>query len=162
MLINAGQRVSAAVLNELAFLTAMKAGAQGYPNTTLVKDTDLLLPVTANTSYIFESFIVYEGGLPGSADIQLEWTVPSGSTLRYANIGMNASGGTTGSFTFVQSSVITGQTDGIGNLRAMTMIGSLVVGNSGGNLQLWAAKNSTSSNDTTIHEQSFVALQEVG
>jgi hypothetical protein len=162
MLINAGQRVSADVLNELIPLNNIKNGGQGYSNTTLTKDTDLWLDVVANTNYLFEAFLIYDGGLSGSSDIQVQWTVPSGATLRWTNIGTNASGGTTGSFCFVQSDIVTGQTSGIGQLRAMTITGSLAMGSSDGVLQLWAAKNSSSTNDTTIHMQSYVALQEVG
>jgi hypothetical protein len=162
MLIFAGQRVSADLLNELAPLSVIKPGDQHYTNTTLASDNDLVMPVNANASYLVQCYLSYEGGTMNASDMKFEFTVPSGSTL---SLGVPAyfftDGLTHGPGVYVASEVLVVGTQGAGNSRSVFAAGSLIVGNTGGNLQLLAAKNSSGSTDAIIHAQSFLSLQEV-
>lgn len=159
MAINAGQRVSADELNALGPLQVIKPGDQSYTTTSLQNDTDLVLPVAANTSYLVNIFLVYEGGTAGSADMKVGMSLPSGATFRAANFGMNASGGTTGSNAVIDNATITGQTNGAGTVRSLTLTGTLVTGSSAGNFQLQACQNSSSATAVKIHGQSSMWLQ---
>jgi hypothetical protein len=162
-LINAGQRVTADVLNELIPLNAIKAGDQHYVNTTLVADPELFVQVNANTSYLFTSTLFVEGGANGSSDFKFEWTVPSGSALSLCIPAYYyTDGGTHGPVQIGEATVWTTGTEGAGKARPIFMTGSLTTGGSPGVVQLMAAKNSSGSTDAIIHAQSVVALQEVG
>lgn len=163
MLINAGQRVTADLLNELVPLNSIKAGDQHYTNQTLTNDNDLFLAVNANTSYLFQATFFYEGNVNGSSDMKFQWTVPSGSTMSICVPAYFFTDGVTHGPSYITASqVLIVGTNGAGSIRAVSMTGSLVTGNNSGNLQLQAARNSSASVDTIIHAQSFVALQEVG
>lgn len=158
-LIAAGQLVTADELNALGPLDVIKPADQHYTTTTLANDADLVVAVAANTSYLVQVFLLYEGGTSGAADMKVGWGVPSGATLRLANQGVNASGGTTGSFAITASGTSTGQTNGAGSLRTLTYVGTLVTAASTGNFQLQAAQNTSSATDMIIHAQSSMWLQ---
>lgn len=159
MTINAGQRVTADDLNELGPLDNIKPGDQSYTTTTLANDTDLVVQVAANMSYLVQIFLDYEGGTSGSADMKVGFSVPSGATFRYTNIGMNASAGVTGSFTGTESGTFTCQTSGAGQLRSMTVIGTLITGGTAGALQVKACQNTSNATPVIIHGQSSIWLQ---
>ena len=159
-LIVAGQRVTADELNALAPLDVIKPGDQSYTTTSLVNDSDLVVQVAANTSYLVQICLVYEGGTAGSSDLKVGFAVPSGATLRLTNQGMNASGGVTGSFAVTESTTATGQTNGAASLRTLTLTGSLVVGGTPGAFQLKACQNTSNATATVIHGQSTMWLQQ--
>lgn len=162
LLIYAGQRITADALDALAPLMAMKAGDTNYTNTTLTNDPELFLALVANATYLLEAFLVYEGGTSGSADLQGKFTVPSGASLRYTNIGQNASGGNTGSFAGTATSgTYTGNTNGAGNLRSLTIPGSVVMGSTAGNIQMQFSQNTANATATIVHAQSYLAVQRV-
>lgn len=161
-LINAGQRVTADLLNELIPQVVVKGSDQAYTNITLANDDELFLVVEANSTYLFQCYLDYEGGTQGATDMTIGWTVPSGATLRYQHIGINTSGVADTGVTSQASSNPNFGTRGTGNLCGATFVGSLVVGSTGGTIQLKASKNSNGTGDTIIHAQSYLSLQLVG
>lgn len=162
LLIYAGQRVTADALDALAPLIAMKAGDTSYSTTTLTNDPELFVPLLANATYLLQAFLVYEGGTSGGSDLKAGWVVPSGASLRYTNIGTNASGGSTGSFAGTQSSgTFTAQTSGAGTLRVVTIPGSVIMGATAGNVQMQFCQNTSNATATIVHAQSYLGFQRV-
>jgi hypothetical protein len=162
-LINAGQRVTADLLDELIPLNSVKAGDQHFTNTTFVADSELFVNVDANATYLFTSSLFVEGGTNGSSDFKFEWLVPSGSTLSVAIPAYYFTDGNTHgpSQLGASTSMVTG-TQGTGVIRPVFMHGSLIVGGTAGVVQLMAAKNSSGSTDAIIHAGSTLALQQTG
>jgi hypothetical protein len=162
-LINAGQRVTADLLDELIPLSAVKSGDQHYTNTTFAADSELFIDVDANATYLVVSSLFYEGGTLASSDIKIEWTIPSGSNLYLAVPAVYQTDGTThGPAALAASVSFVMGTQGVGVVRSLTMTGSLTTGGTPGVIQLMAAKNSSGSTDAIIHAQSTLALQQVG
>lgn len=158
--INAGNKVTADDINALVAVSAVKVDDQHFTSTTYANDDGLFVAVAANTTYIINAAINYEGGATGGTDLKIQFLIPSAATL---NLGVGAWFGTdgnmhvggviTGSFTF------TAGTNGTGYRRILPLTGTLVVGSTSGTLQLQAAKNSSGSGDTIIHAYSYLAAQ---
>ncbi|MEW9530753.1 hypothetical protein [Microbispora sp. NPDC049125] len=63
---------------------AVKTADQSRANTTTpAADSELFLPVAANSTYWLDCFIIYDG--PTSADLQIGWTAPSGTTMYWVS-----------------------------------------------------------------------------
>lgn len=156
-LIAAGQRITAALLNSIAPLCVIKPADQSVTNSVvLVNDNALAVPVVAGATYLFDCYLDFEGGTTGSSDLQWQWQVPTGATLRYASGHVN-----TGAFVFTSytgASNVTASTNGAGTILAVTMKGSLTMSSTGGNLQLKWAQNTANATATIVHAQSYLAL----
>jgi len=159
----AGSRITAALLNEIQPLNVIKPADQSVTSsTTLVNDNALSLPLAvANATYQFACYLDYEGGTLGSSDIKWTWTVPAGASMRYATTYTNTAGAIQGSITYVASSVPAAGTAGAGNLQALTMTGTLLVGATTGTLQLQWAQHTSSGTATIVHAQSGLSLVRV-
>jgi hypothetical protein len=155
----AGQRITAAQLNAFcAPVEVIKAADQSVTSSTvLVNDTALVLPVVASATYDFSCYLDYEGGTLGASDLKFQWTVPSG-TLRFWMGFVNTAGTNSAGQTFTDTSVVGIGTNGAASLRGAQMEGSLVVGSTGGSLQLQWAQNMSSATATIVHAQSRVRL----
>jgi hypothetical protein len=133
-------------------------------STTLQFDNDLTVPIVANASYIFSCYLNYEGNTPTNGDLKWVWVLPTGALLRYnpvytnATSTLNVSIGTTVAGSTVMTGILAAGTNGAGNLRGMTMTGSLIVGSTPGSLSLQWAQNTSSGTATTIHAQSTLSL----
>lgn len=161
-LIAAGQIVTADALNELAPLNVIKPSDQSYVNTTLQNDTDLVISVAANSQYLFNCFLDYEGGTLGSADMKWTFTMPAGATLVYSAIYISTGGSAQVAVVRLGATTYTAGTNGAGVLVSNTMQGSLITGAAAGPLQFQTAQNSASATAMKIHAQSFLALTQVG
>jgi hypothetical protein len=155
----AGSRITAAAVQSVAPLSAVKGADQSVTSsTTLVNDSALVLPVVANATYLFACYLDYSGGTGGSSDLKFQWTVPSGTALRFSLIGTDASGTTLTGVTDSDSTVYTLGTAGAATLQAAVMTGSLVMSVTGGSLQLQWAQNTSSGTATKVHAQSSATL----
>ena len=77
----AGQRVTAALLNEIQVASVTKATNQSVTSsTTLVNDTALFLPLLASASYDIKMIISYEGGTQAASDFKFQLNAPAGAT----------------------------------------------------------------------------------
>lgn len=158
MLIQAGQRITAALLTSLGLQTVIKGADQAYPNTTLTADNALSQSLVANATYLFACYLNYEGGTLGNSDLKWGWGVPSGTTMRYTVLNRTTAGAADDGLTQTESSVPTAGTAGAGNLRGVLMLGSIVAGSTAGTLQLKCAQNTSNVTATTVHAQSLLAL----
>ncbi|MFD9124361.1 hypothetical protein [Kitasatospora sp. NPDC059571] len=63
--------------------------------TTLTNVTGMSLAVAANATYLIEAYLSYTGEIPtspGPGDLRLDWTIPSGATMKWARHGMPSNG----------------------------------------------------------------------
>jgi hypothetical protein len=143
---------------------AYKTTAQHSTSTTLANDTQLALPVDANAVYAWQLYLNYDGGTLGSGDLQFNFTFPSGLTAAYQYLGYNAASNDEERLGFVlPGSNQIGGTEGAGNLRSLTLIGSVAVSSTAGTLQLQFARNqNTSGIDTIVHAGSYMTLNRIG
>lgn len=142
--------------------------AEHSTGTTLANSASLALPVDASALYRWVLYMNYEGGgTAGSAtgDLKFNFTFPSGLTAAFQILGYNGGNNDTERLGWVlpfASSNIMG-TEGAGNLRSATIIGSVSTSSTGGTLQLQFARNSnTSGVDTIIHVGSYMTLDRIG
>lgn len=157
--IAAGGRILADTIAAIAPLCVIKPTDESVTSSIVLQDDNaLVLPVVADGTYILVCFLDYEGGTGGSSDIKVQWSVPSGSAMRHQPVGAGTGGGAITGFAYAGSTVTSYGTQGAGNLCGLTMIGSVVVGSTAGNVQLLWAQNTSDSTPTIVHAQSFLAM----
>jgi hypothetical protein len=144
---------------------AYKSTAQHSTTTTLANDTQLALPVDANALYDWKLYLLYEGGALGSGDLAFNFTFPTGLAAALQILGYNAAGADLerlgGVLPFGSNAII--GTEGTGNLRSATVIGSVDTASAGGTLQLqWARSSNASGVDTIVHVGSYMRLDRIG
>ena len=161
----AGTRPTAAQLNEIQPLQAIKSAGQSVTSsTTLVSDTALAiaLPV-ANAQYIFRAMCYYyKGGTLGASDLKLVWAIPSGASLVYMINGVGTGGSwfDGGGFAGGGGAQAFG-TQGTSTQCGVLFCGSLIVGSTTGTLQLEWAQNTSSGTATTVEAGSLASLTRV-
>jgi hypothetical protein len=126
--------------------------------TAMNPDPDLTLPVEASSRYVFRCYLNYEGAAQGTADLQLTWTVPLLAALRYGATWVDTAGTTHVGQTFAGADVLTARTNGGGNLLAVMMLGSLIVGANAGPVTLKWGQNTSNGTGTIIHAGSVLEL----
>jgi hypothetical protein len=157
--LSAGSRVTATFLNEIQPLIAIKTSDQDIASsTTLTADTALFAAVLADTNYLFDCFLNYEGGTEGSSDIKWNWLVPASAKLRYQAFNVSTSGNVGGGPVNTDSTVVVAGTNGAGVLMGVRMTGTLFVSSTAGNIQLQWAQNTSDSTPTIVHAQSYLRL----
>lgn len=155
--INAGSRILASVLQGAIPNAVIKPTDQSVTSsTTLVNDADLVVPVAANATYLFFSYLDYEGAAAG--DLKISWVVPASATLRWAQIGQTTASAATTGLTGTETTAYSFGSDAAATLNALLMHGSLLTAGTSGSLQLQWAQNASSGTATKVHAQSFVAL----
>jgi hypothetical protein len=90
--------------------------------------------------------------------------VPTGATLRYHIICADTSGvafSGTGA-TFVGTSTGVSGSTGAGNLRGLSMKGTLFVGSTSGSAQITWSPNVNEASVVTLHAQSCLTFQRIG
>lgn len=158
----AGQRLTAALLQGVAPLAAIKGTDQSITSsTTLVNDSALFLPVAANATYFpLVTYFSYEGGTQGSSDLKFQFTGPAGATLSFTAIYYPNSGGvganTNISRTTGLSATIVAGTDGATVKLGMLFVGSLISSSTSGTLQFQWAQSTSSGTATIVHAGSAI------
>lgn len=120
--------------------------------TTLTADPDLVVTVEANAWYRFELYLNFEGANPGLGDFKWTWTVPSAALLRYQHTNDLAT-------THKAVDILTVNTNGPGNLCAVTMRGSLQTASTAGPTTLLWAQNVLSATSTILHGGSWMEFK---
>ncbi|MFJ3665079.1 hypothetical protein ACIPSE_01345 [Streptomyces sp. NPDC090106] len=115
--------------------------------TTLGNDTHLFLPVVANATYGLFLLCVFSGGTTG--DIKFDWTVPSGTVLRWAD-----QTGTSGLNTDVDVYSAPGGTTQV----AFQIWATVVTSSTAGNVQFRWAQNATDATATIVRANSMLQL----
>lgn len=100
-IIGAGMSVTAQMLSDMQMPAIITTDTAGLTNsTTLTNDTQLLLPVLAVASYMFEVVASFSAVSALNCDLKTDWQVPAGSTGYRSRVGSTASA-TAGSFSSV-------------------------------------------------------------
>lgn len=146
---------------------AYTASAEHSANTVLANSASLVLPVDANALYAWVLYLNYDGGgtrTGATGGLNFNFTVPSGTTAAYQYIGENAAGNDETRLGWVlPGSTQIGGTEGAGNLRSLTLVGSVDTAATAGNFQLEFSRNSnTSGVDTIVHAGSYMTLERIG
>ena len=159
--IQAGGRLTAAMLQGVAPYAVIKGADETVSTLTLQNDDALFAAVAVNTSWLFAAYISYEGGTLNASDLKYQWTVPSGATLRFQPLTALPSGSVQIGNTFAAGSPQAAATNGAGNLRALSCTGTLAVGNTAGTLQFQWCTNTSPAVNTTVHAGSSLALWQI-
>jgi hypothetical protein len=148
--IQAGARLTAAMAQGVAPLSAYKGSSQAGSGSTLANDNALFLTVQPNAVYYFELVIGYQGGTGGSSDIKLGWSLPSGATMTYALEGNTTGGVATAGAWETQSSTPALGTAGSGVPVGAVASGTIATSSTGGTMQLQWARNAGSGTAPTV------------
>ena len=132
-------------------LTAVKTADEApASDATLNNDADLLVAVEANSRYAFELYAVVESA-SATPDINVAFTGPAGSTLRYSVIsvdegstlaGIHADAGATTLFTALAAA----------SARGFHIRGTIVVAGTAGNLQFQWSQATSNATATILRE----------
>lgn len=144
----AGQEITAAFLNSIAPLQAVRSSTQSKTNSTLANDDTLFLALAANATYLVAGKLFYSGDTSGSGDLKIAWTLPSGATGRYDYIHTNLSHAYA-SFPDDWTGTLTAETQGAGTIVTGTIEGTLTT-SSAGTLRLRWAENTTNATATIM------------
>lgn len=148
--VNAGEILTASLLQSFAPLTVRKAADTSRTSTTtLASDPDLQFAVAASATYFFLLFVKYEGGTQGSSDIKTGWSVPTGTTMAYGRTALNTSGAADIGTPTDQSGTPSFGTNGAGNSRTLFAWGTLAASTTPGTAA-WQWAQSTSNGVATI------------
>ncbi|MEU4570734.1 hypothetical protein [Micromonospora sp. NPDC023956] len=142
---------------------ARKTATESVTNSiTLQGDDHLTVTVDANTAYEMTCVIRYDGDTTG--DIQTGWTLPSGTSWDYIAVGQHTSAV---NYADDQTAAF-GATDtpafgaiGAGTTCAAMVHGLLVVGGTGGGVQLRWAQRASSATPTRVFAGSYLLLRRV-
>lgn len=151
--------VLAALLDEARPVSAFKPANETVTNsTTLQADDHLLWPVRANAVYTLWMVIYFNSG--ATPDLKLRFTGPSGYTITWSTIALNASAVTNlaGPLTEATTAVYDGQ----GANAPIYIDGRVVVGATAGTLGIEWAQNTANASATTVLAGSFGLLFRVG
>lgn len=148
----------------VAPLTAVKTTDKTVTSsTTLTDDTQLVLPVAANTTYLLQAFLIYSGAL--AADAKMGLTVPSGATWKLAPFALTSAASATSGSTEEGVFTASGITLGIGaatpTQQAALVTGSLVVGGTAGTCAVSFAQLVSSATASVLATGSTLQLTRV-
>lgn len=129
----------------------------------LADDTQLLVALVANATYLIEAFLVIDG--PTGGDFQAGLTGPAASTLLYAVFGADTAATTSPYVLNGRSPVASGGrtvgTLGVGTQSFATLRGTARTAGTAGNLTLqWAQAVSTATN-TTLFTDSWLTARRI-
>ena len=158
----AGSRITAAALNALQPLSAVKLVDESKTGTTFLADAELQIPIlNPNATYQFQCLIVYSGSAQGAGDLKWEWSAPAGATMQYLQQGgPTTGGGSTAGFVRSIAGAAVG-TNGSGNNQGTLMTG-IIETTFGGTLWLfWAQNTNNTGTPTIIRGGSYIVCQQV-
>lgn len=160
--INAGARVTAALLQGVAPLAAYKGADETVTSSTVLQNDDaLFLDLDAAATYFWLMLLDYEGGMQGSSDLKWQFSVPSGAAGILSPLFFSNSGALSFTLGGIAATVIAG-TNGAGTKRPLLAAGTIVTSATAGNMQLTWAQNVSSGTGTIVHAGSALLAWQVG
>lgn len=144
------------------FPSAYKSADTIRSTATLADDPHLTLTVEANARYIMDALLHVDTSDATNADLNLDWSIPSGATGRWQGLGQPTSAtGTDGTVRTVSSAIDAarnfGATVDSANPLAIRCSGHLVTTNAGTYACSWARTGGSGS--LTMLAHSWVMLQ---
>lgn len=159
-----GQVLAASDVNNwFVPVAAVKTSDQSVTSSTaFVSDTELFVPLVALGTYQFECFLSYEGAAGNNTGaIKWKWIVPAGTSVRYQGLFQGTGGGASVNGVFIAGDTPASNTQGPGVLTGVSMIGTIVVSSTGGNMTLQWAQNVSNATSTVVHPQSCLILRRI-
>lgn len=131
-------------------------------STTLVNDTQLVLTLTANSIYMIDGFVAYDGAF-NAGDFKADWSAPAGATIYWAVNGPATGGGALyASNTVSIGTVQTAGTYGTGGAQtSLNPKGLVTTAGTGGSLQFRWAQNTSNATATTVYAGSWFRIQRI-
>lgn len=148
----AGQRVTGDDMQAVAPLAAYRISTQSVPNSTVVNDDTLFIPVLASAVYDVRLLLFYTGGTQGSSDIQVTFSVPGSTVWRWNAVYTDTSGNLQSSTENLASDTQVAGTSAVAT-RCMRIDGTLAP-TAAGNLRLRWAQNTTNATPTVMQPYS--------
>lgn len=164
----AGQILNASDCNNWFIPTAVaiKPSDTGRASTTaLANDPDLVLGLSANSTYEITGNIFYDGGtgVGNEGDIKYAWAVPTSGSFVGSMIHLNVSGNFAGAFQQIDGDANAGsaQTQGIGVIMILTVSGMVTVASTAGNLTFRWAQNTSETTNTHVKANSYLVARRI-
>jgi len=161
--ISAGQRITASLLTSMLPITVSKPADESVTSsTTLQNDDDLVVAVSANATYVMDGYIMTSGAAAGTGDLKIDFTIPSGATMKYTSFGT-----TTASPAVQYEATVNANS----TARAIGTNGSadmgvaiqavITVGSTAGSVQLRWAQNTSSGTATILRATSYLRFERI-
>jgi hypothetical protein len=132
-----------------------------YNSSALRDDAHLRVPLAANAAYTFDAFVVYRAHT--AADLRVQWSVPSGATLRWTPGGAGiVTEGIVGPVKSSANGTEPVNVGGAGTGNAMAFVATGIVRTTGsGQLRLRWAQDRAHASTLTVERDSFLRLDRV-
>lgn len=165
----AGMPIAAAMIRGVAPNAVLKAENQSSTSTTIANDEALLIPVTANSQWVWVAMIAYNGaaysGSSGTVGGLFDaWNAPSGGSALWSEIGYGS--GTALNLSMTANGAGAGSnghnTNGTSKNLALVYLGSLIVGSTAGNLNYAWGQAVANATATSVVAGSWLAAWQVG
>jgi hypothetical protein len=144
-------------------ITVIKSADESVTSsTTLQNDDHLVASLAANATYIVDGFLMIFGSSASAGDLKLDFTIPSGATMKYTSFGVVASSpavqyeATVNANTTARVVGTNGSADMGCNIRAY-----ITVSSTSGNVQLRWAQNSSNGTATGLRAGSHLRFTRI-
>ncbi len=131
----------------------------------LTNDTQLVVPLDANSTYEFHGFLIFSNVISAAADAQISFTVPSGATGSWFADGAGLSVGSSGNTSVGRKALAYGASDPVGTPAGTPMAigprGFIVTAATPGNLTLQWAQNVATASDTKLLATSYLVARKI-
>lgn len=156
--INAGKRITTALLNAMIPVTVYKSADQTVNNSaTLVDAADLSFTADANATYRIRLWASYSSNT--TPDIKFNWTIPSGASMQRYTLGppVGTTDTTTTTVTMRRRSSTDAPQGGDGNTNFTTYNEEVILRTTNsGDVKLRFAQNTANASDTILRADTFI------
>lgn len=164
----AGQKLKASLLRAMNVYQVVQGTDASKTSSTTLTSTNLVIPVESDALYEYRLLLVHSSG---AGDMQVEWDVPSGTSMQRHGMGIGANN--TGSQTNVDISFSaqgTNTTDfNIGGNGgdatakcSFVELGYIDTGSSSGNVTLQYAQDNSNATASIVRAESSVFYRRIG
>ena len=158
---SSGEVLTAADVNSYFVpLAAIKTSDESVTSSaTIQSDDELFVTPEISSSYFLQAYIWYQAGTTGH--IQWDWGVPTGAFIRYQAFYSGAAGGFGAKQTLSATDISEAEGTGAGNDLAISMIGTLKMGTTSGNVVFKWAQKTSNGTATIVKAQSAILLTRI-
>lgn len=130
-------------------------------STTLQVDDQLFLPVAANSVYLMDCYLFYNGAADPAGGFGLDWTGPAGFSMDWSSFGVNGAIGL-GTMTdydavrLANNGLRNHGTNNVGTFMSMACRGTIVTAGTAGTVSLRWAQGASNATATTLKANSWL------
>jgi hypothetical protein len=161
--ISAGQRITASLLTSMLPITVRKPADQSVTSsTTLTNDNDLVVSLEANATYEVDGYLMVFGSGAGLGDCKIDFTIPSGASMRYTSGGVVNSNPATAYEDTVNANTTARAIGTNGSVdMGVPLRADIVMGSTAGSVQLRFAQNSSNATATGFRAGSRLRFRRI-